>query len=239
MAKTSIEWAGKVWNPLTGCNKISAGCKNCYAATLAKRLQAMGQPKYKNGFKLTLHPENLNDPYNWKKPTVVFANSMSDAFHEDVPVEFIKQMFEVMNNTPQHTYQVLTKRSGRVAELSDQLHWTENIWMGVSVENSLVVNRIDDLRRTGAEVKFLSCEPLIGPLPDLDLTDIGLVICGGESGSGKRPFDSNWFRQIRDNCQQHGVPFFMKQMDKIQPIPEDLMIREFPRMRPENAMWQR
>jgi protein gp37 len=162
MAKSSIEWTETTWNPTTGCTKISAGCKNCYAAVLAKRLQAMGQKKYRNAFELTVHPDTLKDPYTWKKPRVVFVNSMSDLFHKDVPIYFIQQVFEVMNNTPQHTYQVLTKRSKRLLELSPILNWTSNIWMGVSVEDYRVVELIDDLRLSGATTKFLSCEPLIG-----------------------------------------------------------------------------
>lgn len=211
MAKSSIEWTETTWNPTTGCTKISAGCKNCYAAVLAKRLQAMGQKKYRNGFKLTLHPDTLKDPYKWKKPRVVFVNSMSDLFHKDVPVYFIQQVFEVMNNTPQHTYQVLTKRSDRLVELSPFLNWTPNIWMGVSVEDGRVIERINDLRLCGARTKFLSCEPLIGSLPDLNLDGINWMIVGGESGAKARPMQIEWVEDLQQQCAVNDVPFFFKQ----------------------------
>ncbi len=211
MSKTSIEWTETTWNPTTGCTKISAGCKNCYAAVLAKRLHAMGLKKYKNEFKLTLHPDTLQDPYKWKKARVVFVNSMSDLFHKDVPLHFIQQVFEVMNNTPQHTYQVLTKRSERLLELSPFLTWTPNIWMGVSVEDHRVVNRIDDLRLCGASTKFLSCEPLIGPLPNMNLEGIDWLIAGGESGFNARPMEKEWVEDIQEQCATEGVAFFFKQ----------------------------
>lgn len=211
MAKTSIEWTEATWNPTTGCDKISAGCKNCYAAVMARRLEAMGQKKYKNGFKLTLHPDSLNDPYKWKKPQMVFVNSMSDLFHKDVPLHFIQRVFEVMNKTPQHTYQVLTKRSERLAELSPFLNWTPNIWMGVSVEDSRVVNRIDDLRKCDAKIKFLSCEPLIGSLPNLNLDGIDWVIVGGESSFKARPMEKEWVEDVQIQCEGAGVAFFFKQ----------------------------
>ena len=211
MAKSSIEWTETTWNPTTGCTKISAGCKNCYAAVLAKRLQAMGQKKYKDGFKLTIHPDTLQDPYKWKKARVVFVNSMSDLFHKDVPLHFIQQVFEVMNKTPQHTYQVLTKRSERLLELSPFLTWTPNIWMGVSVEDGRVVDRIDDLRLCGATTKFLSCEPLIGPLTNMNLNGIDWVIVGGESGFNARPMQKEWVENIQDQCAIDGVAFFFKQ----------------------------
>jgi len=211
MAITKIEWTETTWNPTTGCTKISAGCKNCYAAVLARRLMAMGQEKYKNGFKLTLHPDSLKDPYKWKKPRKVFVNSMSDLFHEDVPQYFIQQVFVVMNNTPKHTYQVLTKRSERLVELSPFLTWTPNIWMGVSVEDDRVVNRIDDLRECGAATKFLSCEPLIGPLANINLENIDWVIVGGESGPKSRPMEKTWVEDIQQQCIQQSVAFFFKQ----------------------------
>jgi protein gp37 len=211
MAKTSIEWTETTWNPTTGCTKISAGCKNCYAAVLARRLQAMGQKKYKDGFKLTLHPDTINDPFKWRKPKIVFVNSMSDLFHEDVPLHFIQQVFDVMNNTPKHTYQVLTKRSKRLLELSPFLNWTPNIWMGVSVEDERVVNRIDDLRLCGASTKFLSCEPLIGPLPNMNLEKIDWVIVGGESGLKARPMEKEWVEDIQEQCAVESVAFFFKQ----------------------------
>lgn len=211
MGKTTIEWTETTWNPTTGCDKISAGCKHCYAATLARRLEAMGQKKYRNGFKLTLHPDAINDPYKWKKSQMVFVNSMSDLFHKDVPLHFIQSVFEVMNNTPKHTYQVLTKRSDRLVELSPYLNWTSNIWMGVSVEDSRVVARIDDLRKCGAQTKFLSCEPLIGELPNLNLEGINWLIVGGESSFKARPMQKEWVEDIQKQCEFANVAFFFKQ----------------------------
>jgi protein gp37 len=211
MSKTTIEWTETTWNPTTGCTKISAGCKNCYAAVLARRLQAMGQKKYKNGFDLTLHANAVNDPYKWKKPKLVFVNSMSDLFHQDVPLHFIQQVFEVMNNTQKHTYQVLTKRSERLLELSPYLTWTPNIWMGVSVEDMRVVERIDHLRQTPAMIKFLSCEPLIGPLECINLEGIDWVIVGGESGSKARPMEKEWVEDLQQQCSEQDVAFFFKQ----------------------------
>ena len=167
MAQSSIEWTEMTWNPTTGCNKISAGCKYCYAEVMTRRLMAMGIEKYKDGFKIRTHVDSLNIPYTWKKPKVVFVNSMSDLFHPEVPIEFIKEVFAVMNDNPQHVFQVLTKRGDRLFEIHKQLKWTHNIWMGVSVEDNRVTDRIDFLRKTGAKVKFLSCEPLIGPLPKM------------------------------------------------------------------------
>jgi len=211
MAKSTIEWTETTWNPTTGCTKISEGCKNCYAAILAKRLQAMGQKKYANGFELTLHNDSLTDPYKWKKPQLVFVNSMSDLFHENVPIEFIQKVFRVMNDTPQHTYQVLTKRSKRLAEVSHMLNWTPNIWMGVSVENSKVTNRIDDLRNCGATIKFLSCEPLIGSLKNLNLNGLNWVIGGGESGFKSRIMEKEWIEDLQYQCAEAKVAFFFKQ----------------------------
>jgi len=210
-SKSTIEWTETTWNPCTGCNKISAGCKNCYAEIMAKRLCAMGMEKYSNGFEVKTHQKELAVPYHWKKPRVVFVNSMSDLFHKDIPLEFIQQVFKTMNETPQHTYQVLTKRADRLAEISDQLIWTDNIWMGVSVEDSRVVDRIDYLRTTGAKIKFLSVEPLLGELPNLNLTGIDWVIVGGESGSKSRPIEEKWVLNIRDQCQIQSVKFFFKQ----------------------------
>lgn len=209
--KTGIEWTDTTWNPTTGCDKISAGCKFCYAEVMAKRLMAMGQEKYKNGFELTLHESVIDLPRKWKKPSVVFVNSMSDLFHKDVPLGFIKRVFKTMNETPQHTYQVLTKRADRLAELSDKLIWSENIWMGVSVEDSRVVNRIDHLRNTGAKIKFLSIEPLIGEVGEVDLTNINWVIVGGESGHHSRPMEESWVLDIQKLCKEQGVSFFFKQ----------------------------
>lgn len=211
MAKSSIEWTEMTWNPTTGCDKVSAGCKFCYAEVMTKRLHAMGIEKYKDGFKVRIHEDALYIPYTWKKTKVVFVNSMSDLFHPEVPMGFIQKVFEVMNNTPQHTYQVLTKRAERLFELHDKLNWTNNIWMGVSVENEKVINRIDYLRKTNAKTKFLSCEPLIGGLPNLNLTNIDWVIVGGESGRKSRPIEHGWVWDIKLQCQEQEVAFFFKQ----------------------------
>ncbi len=211
MAQSSIEWTEMTWNPTTGCDKVSAGCKHCYAEVMAKRLHAMGIEKYKSGFKIAVHEDALNIPYGWKSPKIVFVNSMSDLFHKKVPLEFIKKVFKVMNENPQHVFQVLTKRSERLLELHTELKWTHNIWMGVSVENEKVVRRIDDLRHTNAHTKFLSLEPLIGPLPNLNLDNIHWVIVGGESGRKPRPMDPDWVIDIQDQCEQANVAFFFKQ----------------------------
>jgi protein gp37 len=199
------------WNPTTGCNKVSAGCKFCYAERMSKRLKAMGQKKYQNGFQITTHPEALKVPYTWKKPQLVFVNSMSDLFHPEVPLEFIKDVFKVMQDNPKHRFQLLTKRADILAEYSPLLDWPENVWMGVSVEDERVVHRIDSLRKTGAFIKFLSLEPLIGPLPNLNLQGIDWVIAGGESGPKARPMEESWVTDIRDQCHEAGVPFFFKQ----------------------------
>jgi protein gp37 len=199
------------WNPTTGCDKVSAGCKHCYAEVMAKRLQAMGVEKYKNAFELKLHEDALNIPYTWKSPKVVFVNSMSDLFHNDVPLSFITKVFDVMNDNPQHVFQVLTKRSSNLLRYNNDLTWGHNIWMGVSVENQKVVNRIDDLRNTGARVKFLSCEPLIGPLSNINLTSIDWVIVGGESGRKPRRMKEEWALDILDQCKEAHVKFFFKQ----------------------------
>ncbi|MGC4808630.1 DUF5131 family protein [Micromonospora sp. DT233] len=218
--RSAIEWTEATWNPTTGCDRVSRGCDNCYAMTLAKRLKAMGQPRYQRdgdprtsgpGFGLTVHPDGLGLPLTWKRPRVVFVNSMSDLFHAQVPVGFVRQVFEVMAATPQHTYQVLTKRARRLRRLAPALTWPSNLWMGVSVEDGDVVNRIDDLRAVPAAVRFLSCEPLLGPLPDLMLDGIGWVIAGGESGANARPMDPAWVESLRDQCTSAGVPFFFKQ----------------------------
>jgi protein gp37 len=211
MAQSSIEWTEMTWNPTTGCDKISAGCKYCYAEVMARRLQAMGIDKYKDGFELRMHEDALYVPYEWKKPKIVFVNSMSDLFHKDVPLSFIQRVFEVMNNTPQHTYQVLTKRAERLYELHHHLNWTHNIWMGVSVEDERVIERIDFLRKTNAKVKFLSFEPLIGPLINLNLDNIDWAIVGGESGRKARPMQEWWVWDIKQQCQEKGVAFFFKQ----------------------------
>ncbi|MEW2086097.1 phage Gp37/Gp68 family protein [Streptomyces sp. NPDC005283] len=218
--RSAIEWTEATWNPTTGCDRVSSGCDNCYALTLAKRLKAMGAVKYQNdgdprtsgpGFDVTLHPDALDVPYGWKSPRVVFVNSMSDLFHARVPLDFVRQVFQVMADTPQHTYQVLTKRARRLRQVAPKLEWPANLWMGVSVETEAELARIDDLRRVPASVRFLSCEPLLGPLSGLDLDGIHWVIAGGESGPRHRPLDEAWVTEIRDICQDAGVAFFFKQ----------------------------
>jgi protein gp37 len=208
---SSIEWTESTWNPLTGCTKISPGCKHCYAERMALRLQAMGQRNYVNGFDLTLQEEALELPLRWKKPQTIFVNSMSDMFHAEVPAEFIIRAFDVMRRASWHRFQVLTKRSERLLSLNEQLPWAENIWMGVSVENDAYTFRIDYLRETCARIKFLSLEPLLGPLDDLRLDGIDWVIVGGESGPGARPMKPEWVTSIRDQCVGANVPFFFKQ----------------------------
>lgn len=211
MAQSSIEWTEMTWNPTTGCDKISAGCKFCYAEIMSKRLQAMGVEKYKDNFEVRTHEEALSIPYTWKHSKVVFVNSMSDLFHKEIPLEFIKKVFHVMNDNPQHVFQVLTKRAERLIELNTELKWTHNIWMGVSVENNKVRNRIEFLRQTNARVKFLSLEPLIGPLNNLNLRDIDWVIVGGESGHKPRPMKPEWVLDIQEQCENNDVAFFFKQ----------------------------
>lgn len=209
--KSSIEWTESTWNPVTGCNKISPGCKHCYAERLAKRLKAMGQPNYRNGFKLTRQPQMLELPLSWRKPQTIFVNSMSDLFHKDIPLDYIQQVFDVMKRAYWHRFQVLTKRSERLAELSPHLEWSPNIWMGVSVESQKYVYRIDDLRQTSANIKFLSLEPLLGSLKNLDLYGIDWAIVGGESGYGAREIKEEWVIDIRNQCLEQGVAFFFKQ----------------------------
>lgn len=213
MAQSSIEWTELTWNPVTGCSKVSQGCKFCYAEVMARRLKAMGLDKYRNGFKVTIHPETLEEPYNWKKSRVVFVNSMSDLFHEDVPVEFIQDVFRVMKENPRHVFQVLTKRTELLLEYdrAGLLEWAENIWMGTSVEDERVKHRIDTLGKTKAATKFLSCEPLIGPLPDMNLEGMDWVIVGGESGYNPRPMKPEWVIDIKEQCEKADVPFFFKQ----------------------------
>lgn len=208
---SSIEWTEATWNPVTGCSKVSPGCDNCYAERLSIRLQAMGQQNYANGFKLTMQPRMLELPLKWQTSQMIFVNSMSDLFHKDVRTEYIQQIFDVMNRANQHRYQVLTKRSQRLLRLSAQLPWQPHIWMGVSVESQAYTYRIDHLRETGAHVKFLSLEPLLGPLSDLDLNGIDWVIVGGESGPGARVMCRDWVIDIRDQCLAARVPFFFKQ----------------------------
>ena len=212
MATTShIEWTEMTWNPVTGCTKISQGCKFCYAERMAKRLHAMGVDRYRDTFKVTLHEDLIERPKKWVKPRVIFVNSMSDLFHEDVPLEFIQRVFDTMTQCPQHTFQILTKRSQRLLELSDKLTWPENVWMGVSIEDKHVQYRIHDLQEVPAHVRFLSCEPLIGPLDDLPLDNIHWAIIGGESGPGARPIQTEWVDSILAQCRQANVAFFFKQ----------------------------
>jgi len=214
--KSKIEWTDSTWNPVTGCTKISSGCKNCYAERMALRLQAAHNPSYINGFQLTLHERALPLPLTWRKPQSIFVNSMSDLFHEDVPDEFIIRVFKIMNQASWHRFQILTKRSKRLLELSPRLNWANNIWMGVSVEDSEQTYRINELRQTDAIVKFISFEPLLGLIPDLNLADIDWVIVGGESGPHSRPMDCQWVTSIRDQRQSLAVPFFFKQWGGVQ-----------------------
>jgi protein gp37 len=213
MAQSRIEWTELTWNPVTGCSKISAGCKFCYAEVMARRLKAMGVQKYQKGFKLAIHPEVLAEPYTWRGSKIVFVNSMSDLFHSDVPIEFIQEVFTVMNENPQHVFQVLTKRADLLLEYDKAklLKWTHNIWMGVSVEDARVKGRINLLRQTKAKTKFLSLEPLIGPLHKLNLRNIDWVIVGGESGRKPRPMNVDWVLDIQEQCNEAGVSFFFKQ----------------------------
>lgn len=214
--RSSIEWTESTWNPITGCTKISPGCKNCYAERMALRLKAMGQPNYVNGFNLTLHPHALKLPLTWKKPQMIFVNSMSDLFHESVPMEFIQNVFDVMRDASWHTFQVLTKRSKRLIEIDKIIDWPDNVWTGVSVENSDYLYRIDHLRKTHVQIKFLSLEPLLGTMPNLNLRDIDWVIVGGESGPGARSANELWIKDIRDKCISANVPFFFKQWGGVQ-----------------------
>ncbi len=212
MAQNSkIEWTESTWNPVTGCTKISIGCKNCYAERMALRLQAAGSPNYKRGFKVSLHPHTLDIPLHWRQPRTIFVNSMSDLFHEDVPFEFIAKIFDVMSRASHHRFQVLTKRPGRLAQLCGKLPWPDNIWMGVTVETADYLERIDLLKETKAAVKFISFEPLLGPIPNVRLEGIEWVIVGGESGPGARPMQPEWATELRDQCLDADVPFFFKQ----------------------------
>jgi protein gp37 len=208
---SSIEWTHSTWNPVTGCTKISPGCMNCYAECMARRLQAMGSPKYANGFKVTAHQHQIDKPLQWKRPMAIFVNSMSDIFHEEIPFDFILRIFKVMGIAAHHRFQVLTKRAERLSSLDSKLPWHNNVWIGVTVETADYMFRIDRLRHTGARTKFLSLEPLLGPLPDLDLRGIDWVIVGGESGPRARPMHREWVMEIRDQCVSANVPFFFKQ----------------------------
>lgn len=211
VASSSIEWTDATWNPVTGCSKVSPGCKHCYAERFSKRLQAMGVPKYSNGFNISLHQDALLAPLTWKSPRKIFVNSMSDLFHEDVPESFIQDVFAIMRQANWHQFQVLTKRSSRLSKLSSSIEWPHNVWMGVSVETDTFRYRIDHLRQTQANIKFLSLEPLLGPLENLDLRSIDWVIVGGESGPNARPVQKDWVVDIREQCLQTGVAFFFKQ----------------------------
>ena len=210
--KTAIEWTDKTWNPTVGCNKVSPGCKNCYAEALTKRFYK----QYPDGFKFTIHPQRLNEPRRWRKPSRVFVNSMSDLFHERMPFGFLQEIFHVMEECPQHVFQILTKRHERLVELAPELNWPKNVWMGVSVENQNYAHRVDCLKQVPAAVRFLSCEPLLGPLK-LNLEEIHWVIVGGESGHGHRPIQANWVRDVRDQANVLGVAFFFKQWGGIRP----------------------
>ena len=206
-----IEWTESTWNPVTGCTKISAGCRHCYAERMANRLQAMGQANYANGFRVALHESALDLPLRWKKPQTIFVNSMGDLFHEEVPLSFIRDVFAVMEKAHWHRFQVLTKRSSRLKELTSKIKWPDNVWMGVSVENAGCAPRVDHLREVPAAVRFLSLEPLISAVPNLDLTDVHWVIAGGESGPGARPIEADWVRDLLQQCRKASVPFFFKQ----------------------------
>ncbi len=209
--RSSIEWTEVTWNPVTGCTKISHGCKFCYAERMSKRLQAMGMDKYQNGFAVTTHESTINAPLKWRKPRLVFVNSMSDLFHKSVPSTFIEAVFQVMNRASQHTFQVLTKRPSRVVQMKEKLRWTPNIWLGTSIESERWIGRLEHLKEFDAQTKFLSLEPLLAPLPYIQLDGVDWVIVGGESGPRARPIEADWVRDIRDNCIKNNVPFFFKQ----------------------------
>lgn len=208
---SEIEWTEMTWNPVTGCTKVSQGCKHCYAERMAKRLRAMGVERYRDGFRVTLQEDLIEEPLRWRRPRRVFVNSMSDLFHEEVPLEFIRRVFGVMEECPQHTFQILTKRAERLEELGPELPWAPNVWMGVSVEDEGALSRVRHLARVPAHTRFLSCEPLLGPLPSLDLREIQWVIVGGESGPGARPMRKEWVEEILEKCRRSEVPFFFKQ----------------------------
>ncbi len=208
---TGIEWTESTWNPVTGCSKISSGCLNCYAERMARRLQAMGLASYAGGFSVAIHEEALELPIRWRKPRMIFVNSMSDLFHEDVPETFVRRIFDVMTETPWHRYQILTKREQQLSRLAPSLPWSENIWMGVTVEDGRYMGRVDHLLKTRAAVKFLSLEPLLGPIADLKLDGINWVIVGGESGPGARPLNASWVLDVKEKCRRARVPFFFKQ----------------------------
>jgi protein gp37 len=221
--RSNIEWTEMTWNPVTGCTKVSQGCKHCYAERMARRLEAMGSDRYRNGFHVTLHPDLLDVPRRWRQARVVFVNSMSDLFHDDIPLAYIQRVFATMRDCPHHTFQVLTKRSERLATLASQLPWPENVWMGVSVEHARVIHRVRDLQRVPAAVRFLSLEPLIGPLDALPLVGIHWAIVGGESGPKARPMRKEWVTSIHRQCRAARVPFFFKQWGGVR---KDLTGRE-------------
>ena len=211
MAQSKIEWTEQTWNPITGCTKYSEGCLHCYAEIFARRLQAMGNKRYINGFEVTIHEELFNRPLEWKKPKLIFVNSMSDLFHKDVPDDVILELFKIMNKASQHTFQILTKRSQRLVELNSQINWTKNIWMGVSVESERVLQRCEDLKRTDAKIKFVSAEPLLGSLSNINLNGIDWLIVGGESGHGSRPMKEEWVLELQQLAQDNNTAFFFKQ----------------------------
>ncbi|MDW7730497.1 MAG: phage Gp37/Gp68 family protein [Bacillota bacterium] len=223
---TKIEWTETTWNPVTGCTKISDGCTNCYAYTMAKRLHAMGNVRYKNEFNVTIHRDLIERPLTWKRPRMVFVNSMSDLFHEDIGFNTISEIFDVMREASQHTFQILTKRTKRMLELAPYLPWPDNVWQGVTVEKSKYHYRINDLRKVPAKVKFISFEPLLGPMPEINLENIEWAIAGGESGINARPVDIAWLRQVRDQCIQFDVPFFFKQWGGVRKTRERLLDNE-------------
>ena len=229
MTETKIEWTETTWNPVTGCTKISEGCRHCYAERMAMRLQAMGAENYRDGFMVRCHERSLLLPFSWKRPRMIFVNSMSDLFHKDIPFGFLRRVFEVMNQTPHHTYQVLTKRADRLAELAPLLSWSPNIWMGVTVESQDYIGRIDCLRTVGAAVKFISMEPLLSPI-NADLSGVDWVIVGGESGPGARPMLKEWVVEIRDQCAIDGIPFFFKQWGGVQKKKNGRLL--------ENKIWE-
>jgi protein gp37 len=211
MGNTKIEWTDVTWNPMTGCTPISDGCKNCYALKMANRLKAMGQKRYTNGFKVSLHPDLLEEPLKWRKPRMVFVNSMGDMFHEEIPLEYIQRVFRTMKEADRHIFQVLTKRSSRMLELAPYLPWPDNVWLGVTIESAKYSYRADNLRKTASKIKFLSIEPMIGPVDELSLTGIDWVIVGGESGPQARAIEQEWTLAVRDNCVSKNIPFFFKQ----------------------------
>jgi len=222
MPRTTIEWTDTTWNPVTGCTKVSPGCTHCYAETFAERFRNVPGHPFEQGFDVTLRPERLDLPASWKAPRMVFVCSMSDLFHEDIPDDFISRVFDTMQRTPRHTYQLLTKRVERLLDLSSSLPWASHVWMGVSVESAHYLHRIDALRRTGAYRRFVSLEPLLGPMPHLDLKGIDWVIVGGESGQQARPIDPSWVQGIRDHCRQQRIPFFFKQWGRAKHNPDPL-----------------